>query len=96
MHAQRCTATGCVGVCVCLTSSDTDAEGALCRYVRVSDLQILVLKAYCVGVCVCLTSSDLETESVLCRCVSVSDLQTLVLKAYCVGVCVSDLFRYRY
>ena len=28
----------CVGVCMCLTSSDIDAEGVLCRCVRVSDL----------------------------------------------------------
>ena len=28
----------CVGVCVCLTSSDLDPEGVLCRCVRVSEL----------------------------------------------------------
>ena len=60
-----------MSVCACLTSSDIDTEGVLCRCESVSDLQTLVLKAHCIGVCMYLTSSDLDAEGVLCRCVSV-------------------------
>ena len=82
-----------MSVCACVRPSDLGAEGVLCRCVRVSVLQTMVLKAYCVGVRV----SHLQTLVLKAYCVGVcvyltsSDLDAEGVLCRCVRV--SDLFR---